>query len=146
MDSLSLAKPITANDISSFTAESEDLLPAIKALIKKAKANYGLRCGLKEAVRTLEHGNAKLCLLAKSCDEPRYTELIQSLCKEHKVNIIQVEKGDDLAQWCGLCKIDEEGIVEKTINCSCVVISSLGDQTCTETKELNYGSSLTTAF
>lgn len=33
---------------------------------------------------------AFLCVLASSCDEPAYTQLVEALCAEHKINLIKV--------------------------------------------------------
>merc|ERR1719335_527477 len=107
--------------------ESKDLLPAIRDLLRKAYSHDCLSLGLREAVHKIESGSAQLCFLAKSCNEPRYVELIEHLCQEHSVNIIRVEKSSDLAQWCGLCKIDAEGTSNKTVNCSCAVITDFGE-------------------
>merc|ERR1719473_1569743 len=108
--------------------KSEDLSRAIKELVKKAYLHDGLYRGLREVSHKIESGDAQLCLLAKSCNEPRYVELIEALCQEHSVNIIRVEKSDDLADWCGLCKTDDEGNVRKKVKCSCAVITDLGEQ------------------
>lgn len=44
-----------------------------------------LRCA-----KALDRGSARLCCLAKDCDNPEYTQLVRALCDEGNVHLIMV--------------------------------------------------------
>merc|ERR1712098_12927 len=106
-----------------------DINEALKEVVKKALIHDGLARGLNEARKALEGKNAKLCLLANSCNEQQYTRLIEALCQEGGVTLLKnFGDGKQLGEWCGLCKIDAEGMARKVVNCSCAVITDYGEE------------------
>ena len=40
--------------------------------------------------KVLDRGSARLCCLAKDCDNPEYTQLVRALCDEGNVHLIMV--------------------------------------------------------
>jgi len=106
-----------------------DIEAALKAVLKAALCKDGLARGLHEAAKALDKKEAKLCILAQSCDEAAYTKLVEALCAEHNVNLMKVAEGKELGEWAGLCKIDAEGNARKVVNCSCVVVKDFGEET-----------------
>jgi hypothetical protein len=60
--------------------------------------------------------------MAQDCDQPDYNKLVQALCTEANVNLITVPASKTLGEWCGLCKLDAEGLARKVVGCSFVVI------------------------
>ena len=70
-----------------------------------------------------------MCVLNSSCDEPAYVKLIEALCAKHKINLIKVDDGKKLGEWCGLCKIDQDGNPRKIVGCSVAVVKDFGKQT-----------------
>ena len=76
----------------------------------------------------MEGRQAQLAVLAKDCDQPDYTKLIQALCTEANVNLITVPASKTIGEWCGLCKLDAEGLARKVVGCSCVVIKDFGEE------------------
>ena len=108
--------------------EPMDLHTALKLVLKKALANDGLCRGLHEACRAIEKGEAQLCVLAGNCEEADYKKLIEALCNQNNVNLITVPENKQLGEWCGLCKVDEEGNARKVVGCSCAVITDFGEE------------------
>mmetsp|Transcript_63159 Transcript_63159/g.199814 ORF Transcript_63159/g.199814 Transcript_63159/m.199814 type:complete len:140 (+) Transcript_63159:118-537(+) len=108
--------------------EPMDTMTALQHVLKKALANDGLSRGLSEATKSIEKGQAQLCVLAQNCDQPDYTKLIEALCHEHEVNLITVPDNKTLGEWAGLCKIDAEGNARKVVGASCVVVRDFGEE------------------
>ena len=108
--------------------ELMDVETALKAVLKSALVHDGLCRGLHECARTLDKGEAQLCVLASSCNEPAYTKLVEALCAEHGVNLMKVSDGKQLGEWVGLAKLDKEGAARKVVGCSCVVVKDFGEE------------------
>eukprot|EP00850_Spirogloea_muscicola_P004011 SM000017S02751 [mRNA] locus=s17:59112:59617:- [translate_table: standard] len=109
--------------------ERMDTMTALQQVLKKALAHDGLARGLHEAAKAVEKHTAQLCVLAQDCDQADYTKLVEALCNEHNVNLIQVPSAKKLGEWAGLCKIDSEGKARKVVGCSCVVVRDYGEET-----------------
>uniref|UniRef100_A0A6V3IXB3 40S ribosomal protein S12 n=1 Tax=Lotharella globosa TaxID=91324 RepID=A0A6V3IXB3_9EUKA len=103
-----------------------DPMEALHICLQKSMHHDGLARGLREVVKALDRKVAHLCVLSKSCDEPSYVKLVQSLCKQHKIPIIQVPDSKTLGEWVGLCTINEEGEAEKVVGCSSAAIVNWG--------------------
>eukprot|EP01083_Nonionella_stella_P057322 150537_1 len=101
---------------------------ALKEVLKKALIHDGLKKGLHECAKALDRRTAKLCCLAKNCDNAEYTKLITALCKESEVPIISVDDGKELGALCGLAKLDEDGEITKAVRTSCAVITDFGEE------------------
>merc|ERR1712124_153776 len=71
---------------------------------------------------------AQVCFLAENCSEPAYKKLVQALCAEHNVSLIEVSDNKELGQWSGLCKIDKDGNPRKVTGASCVCITDYGEE------------------
>jgi len=104
------------------------VLDALKDVLKKALIHDGLKKGLHECAKALDRRSARLCCLAKDCENEEYKKLIRALCAEGEVPIIMVDAGKDLGAMCGLAKLDENGEIKKAVRTSCAVITEFGEE------------------
>mmetsp|Transcript_16253 Transcript_16253/g.22913 ORF Transcript_16253/g.22913 Transcript_16253/m.22913 type:complete len:148 (+) Transcript_16253:97-540(+) len=105
------------------------VLDALKDVLKKALVHDGLKKGLHECAKALDRRSARLCCLAKDCENEEYKKLIRALCAEGEVHVVMVESGKDLGAWCGLAKVDDDGSIKKAVRTSCAVITEFGEET-----------------
>ena len=69
----------------------------------------GLAHGICEAAKALDKHQVHLCVLTSSCDEPTYVKLVEALCGEHQINLIEVDDINRLGERVSLYKIDWKG-------------------------------------
>lgn len=108
---------------------SPPLSCCILQVLKKAKVHGGLKKGLHECAKALDRRSARLCCLAKDCENEEYKKLIRALCAEGEVHVLMVEAGKELGAWCGLAKLEDDGSVKKAVRTSCAVITDFGEET-----------------
>jgi small subunit ribosomal protein S12e len=101
----------------------------IRQVLQKAMIHGGLKKGLHECAKALDRRTARLCCLAKDCENEEYKKLIKALCTEGEVHVVMVESGKELGAWCGLAKLDAEGGVKKAVRTSCAVVTDFGEET-----------------
>merc|ERR1719487_2139469 len=106
----------------------EDLPTAIKRVLKNAMVVDGCIRGLHEVAKHIDAGKAQVVFLAESCNEAAYKKLVQALCLEKNVPLIDVADNKTLGEWAGLCKIDSDGQPKKVVGASCVCISDFGEE------------------
>lgn len=114
------------------------VLDALKEVLKKAMIHGGLRRGLREVAKALDSRQAKLCCLAKDCDNAEYSRLVRALCDDSGVHLLMVDEGKQLGEWAGLCKIDAEGNAVKVVRCSAAAVVEFGEDTHALAVLLNY--------
>src|SRR5690349_13587601 len=92
----------------------QDTEEALRIVLRKSQEVNGLVRGLSEVARTLDRRTAHLCILATDCEDASYKRLIEALCAQNNIDIIQVNERAKLAEWAGLVKKDKEGNIKKT--------------------------------
>merc|ERR1711972_464505 len=105
-----------------------DLNSAIKRVLKNALVVDGVIHGLHEVAKHIDAGKAQVVFLAESCNEPTYKKLVQGLCLEKNVPLIDVPDNKALGEMAGLCKIDKDGLPKKVVGASCVAITDFGEE------------------
>ena len=105
------------------------VIDALKQVLKTSLVHDGLRRGLHECAKALDRGAARLCILAKDCNNDEYTKLVEALCAEGNVHLIKCDEGKELGEWVGLAKLAEDGTVRKAVRCSVAVITDYGSVT-----------------
>eukprot|EP00439_Symbiodinium_sp_Y106_P045720 s47_g5.t2 len=108
--------------------EVTDLMGAVRGVLKKSLMVDGAIRGLHEVAKHIEACKAQVVFLSESCNEATYKKLIQGLCVEKNVPVIDVPDNKSLGEWAGLCKIDKDGMPRKVVGASCVAIVDFGEE------------------
>ncbi len=125
---------MSAEGIATEAQPEMTMTKALKEVLKKAAIHDGLAKGLKECCRAIDKRQAFFCVLADNVGEEQYKNLIVSLCKEAKIDLIRVTDNKQLAEWVGLAKYDKQMKVRKVQKCGCVVVKDFGE----ESEALNF--------
>merc|ERR1712050_636470 len=108
--------------------ECTDLNSSIKRVLKRALHVDGVIRGLHEVAKHIDASKAQVVFLAESCNEPNYKKLVQGLCLEKNVPLIDVPDNKALGEWAGLCKIDKDGLPRKVVGASAVCVTDFGEE------------------
>mmetsp|Transcript_63097 Transcript_63097/g.112144 ORF Transcript_63097/g.112144 Transcript_63097/m.112144 type:complete len:140 (-) Transcript_63097:70-489(-) len=108
--------------------EVTDLMGAVKGVLKRSLQVDGVIRGLHEVAKNIEASKAQVVMLAESCNEATYKKLVQGLCLEKNVPVIDVPDNKSLGEWAGLCKIDKDGLPRKVVGASCVCVVDFGEE------------------
>ena len=100
-------------------------LKDIKAVLYQARGQQALTKGIRQSLKVIENKKAFICFLADDCDNDDYKNLVKALCQEQGVQIIAVEKKEQLGEFAAQCKYDAEGKAKKVNACSCAVIGKI---------------------
>merc|ERR1719171_481796 len=101
---------------------------ATRVCLKKALVVDGVIRGLHEVAKHIDAGKAQVVFLAESCNEAAYKKLVQALCLEKNVPLVDVADNKTLGEWAGLCKIDSDGQAKKVVGASCVAVIDFGEE------------------
>lgn len=75
------------------------VLDALKEVLKKSMVHDGLRKGLHECAKALDRRAARLCCLAKDCENEEYKKLIRALCAEGGLCRIKQNQLNKAIRW-----------------------------------------------
>merc|ERR1711959_726455 len=78
--------------------ECTDLMTAVRRVLKNALVVDGAIRGLHEVAKRIDAGKAQVVFLAESCNEPTYKKLVQGLCLEKNVPLIDVPDNKSLTE------------------------------------------------
>ncbi len=109
--------------------EELNLVRALEKVLLQERNKSTICKGLHEVCKAIDQKTAKLVLLAADCDEPKYKQLINALCKTNMVPIYEVETRETLGLWMGMCKIIKKKEAKKIRKCTCVAIKDFGETT-----------------
>merc|ERR1719453_715324 len=109
--------------------ENKDIIEqALRKQLKHSLIYDGLVRGLREVVKSVENGNAKVVVLAKDCQSKEYIQLVKALTNSRDIPLIEIDERLKLGEWVGLGKVDEEGKTIKIIGCSSCSINDWGSE------------------
>merc|ERR1712186_61676 len=108
--------------------DCKDLMDAVRKVLKNALVTDGVIRGLHEVAKHIDASKALIVFLAESCNEGAYKKLVQGLCLEKSVPLIEVPDNKSLGEWAGLCKIDKDGMPRKVVGASCVAVTDFGEE------------------
>ena len=75
-------------------------------------------------------------ILAKNCSEANYVKLVKGLAGRNKVPLIEIEEGETLGEYLGICKYDKNKNVTKKRKCSSVAIRDFSHEIKEEEKKI----------
>lgn len=117
-----------------------DFDTALKRIIQTANSDSLLAKGLHEVCKAIENTDeklkAKFVILAKNCSEAKYVQLVTGLAKRNNVPIIEVEEGETLGEYLGICKYDKNKNVTKKRKCSSLAIRDFSHEVKEEEKAI----------
>eukprot|EP01129_Flabellula_baltica_P014915 TRINITY_DN7302_c0_g1_i1.p1 TRINITY_DN7302_c0_g1~~TRINITY_DN7302_c0_g1_i1.p1 ORF type:complete len:134 (-),score=36.37 TRINITY_DN7302_c0_g1_i1:246-647(-) len=118
------------------TIEDERLEEALTKVIRDALVRDCLARGLRETVKTVDRGEAVLCVLSDSVDESSYTDLVKALCQEAKVHLLIVSDSEKLGEMAQLCRYDVDNNARKVVGCGTLAIKRFGTESTPEVEQL----------
>ena len=103
-----------------------DFDAALKRIVQTSNSDSLLAKGIHEVAKALESKDekvkAKYVVLAKNCTEANYVKIVKGLAQQNKVPVYEIEEGETLGEWLGICKHDKNGNVTKKRKVSSVAI------------------------
>ena len=101
---------------------------AVRGVLKKAIIVDGVIPGIHAVAKHIEAGKAQMVFLAACTNEPAYKKLMQALCTEKDVPLVEVPDNKALGEWCGLCKLDEDGKPRKVVGAGVACVTDFGEE------------------
>lgn len=113
---------------------------ALKRIIQTCNNDSLLAKGLHEVCKACETPDEKLkakyIILAKNCNEANYVKLVKGLASRNKIPLVEIEEGETLGEYLGICKYDKNKAVTKKRKCSSVAIRDFSHEIKPEEKNI----------
>lgn len=113
---------------------------AFRRIIQTSNNDSLLAKGIHEVCKAIETKDEKLkaqyVVLAKNCDEANYVKIVKGLAAQNKIPVIEIEQGQTLGEWLGICKYDKNKNVTKARKCSSVAIRGFSADVKEEEKKI----------
>lgn len=113
---------------------------AFRRVVQTANNDSLLAKGIHEVCKAIETKDEKLraqyVVLAKNCDEANYVKIVKGLAAQNKIPVIEIEQGETLGEWLGICKYDKNKNVTKARKCSSVAIRGFSADVKEEEKKI----------
>ncbi len=113
---------------------------AFKRVVQTANNDSLLAKGIHEVCKAIETKDEKLraqyVVLAKDCNEANYVKIIKGLAAQNKIKLIEIEQGETLGEWLGMCKYDKNKNITKKRKCSSVAIRGFSADVKEEEKKI----------
>ena len=120
--------------------EAVDYDTALKRIIQTCNSDTLLAKGLHEVCKAIENKDEKLkakyVILAKNCSEANYVKLVKGLASRNKVPLVEVDEGETLGEYLGICKYDKNKNVTKKRKCSSLAIRDFSHDIKEEEKKI----------
>ncbi len=117
-----------------------DYETAFKRVVQTANNDSLLAKGIHEVCKAIETKDEKLrakyVVLAKNCNEANYVKIIKGLAAQNKIPVVEIEQGETLGEWLGMCKYDKNKNVTKQRRCSSVAIRDFSADVKEEEKKI----------
>jgi small subunit ribosomal protein S12e len=121
-------------------AQTTDFDTALKRIIQTCDNDSLLAKGLHEVCKAIENKDEKLkakyVILAKNCSDANYVKIVKGLANRNKIPIIEIDEGETMGEFLGLCKYDKNKSVIKKRKCSSVAIRDFSHETREEEKKV----------
>jgi small subunit ribosomal protein S12e len=109
------------------TAEPvSELEAACKDVFRSSLKVDGCQRGLRQVVQGLERDITQVVFLVDSCEEKKYKEVVNALCKEKNVPVITIPTREKLGEWARLCEFKKDGTAKNIVKTSCASITDFG--------------------
>ena len=103
-----------------------DFDTALKRVVQTCNSDSLLAKGIHEVCKSLESKDekvkAKYVVLAKNCTEANYVKIVKGLAAQNKIPVYEIDAGETLGEWLGICKHDKNGNVTKKRKCSSIAV------------------------
>ena len=120
--------------------EAADFDTALKRIIQTCNADSLLAKGLHEVCKAIQNKDekvkAKYVILAKNCSDATYVKLVKGLAARNKIPLLEIEEGETLGEYLGICKYDKNKNVTKKRKCSSVAIREFSHEAKEEEKKM----------
>lgn len=97
------------------------------AILKRALVGDSVVRGLHEVAQDIDAAKDQGMFLAESCNEPAHKKLVQRICVEKNIPLVDVPDNKLFKEWARLCKIDKDCLSGEVVGSSCACVTDFGE-------------------